>query len=95
MEEAECFQRHTKAGPDYHHQPRQTKNSDKMGRLRCWGVILVPAEWSVECVAVTVLIIPATTDITLTVSTFKGSPASPPPPPPAAPGDAGAGLMIC
>ena len=45
-------------------------------------VILVPWHWLALTGWCSVLIITATTDITLTVSTFKGSPASPSPPPP-------------
>ena len=81
MEQDECFQRHTKNGPDYDHQQAREKLSQN------WLGLCLRKEYiiSVRLVLAGVLIIPDTTDITLTVSTFKGSPASSPPPPPPPP----------
>ena len=77
MELNECFQRHTENGPDYHHQ-LPTKNYQKTARcILCWRIL----RDGDGLVSAGVLIILTTTDITLTVSTFKGSPASPSPPP--------------
>ena len=62
----------------------QPKTITKRGGLICWRreyilFVILSRVWS--WVLAGVLISPSTTDITLTVSTFKGSPALPPPPP--------------